>query len=291
MKNLMFWMFLMLMGLSINVTQAQALRIVVSILPQKHFVEQVGGEQVEVAVMVQPGHSPATYALTLKQMSQLKQAHAYIRMGVPFEEVWISRLQKNNPDLPMFDARTGIHLQTLEKHEHEHDEAHDHHPQDNLDPHIWLNPLHVITMVKQIQTLLSDLDPQHAALYAQNAEAFIQQLEQLDGDIRSQLSSVQGQRFLVFHPSWGYFARAYGLQQIAIEQEGKSPGAKSLQHLIQQAKELNIKVVFVQPQFNQRNAKTIAQAIDGEVVAIDPLAERYIENLRTVAPVFVRSVR
>jgi zinc transport system substrate-binding protein len=96
---------------------------------------------------------------------------------------------------------------------------------------------------------------------------------------------------MVFHPSWGYFADAYQLQQIAIEHEGKQPGARALSQLIEQAKQNQIKVVFVQPQFDQRQAEQIARAIDGKVMAVDPLAANYIDNLRQVAQQFSQALQ
>ncbi len=287
MKSPLFLVFL----LSSSLSWANPVPIFVSVLPQKHFVEQVGGEQVQVSVMVQPGHSPATYEPSLKQMTQLSQAAAYIRIGVPFENIWMPRLQKNNPQLRVIDARQGMELLDLAEHAHEHEHHHHAHQHDSLDPHVWLDPLRVILMTRQIQTLLSELAPQHAPLFAENTQRFSETLQQLDKDIRQQLEAVQGQRFLVFHPSWGYFAKSYGLQQIAIEKEGKSPGAKRLQGLIEQAKAADIRVIFVQQQFSQRDAKTVASAINGSVIAVDPLAENYVQNLREIARVFAQALR
>jgi len=279
---------------SIQLSWAKPLQVFVSVLPQKHFVEQVGGEYVHVSVMVQPGHSPATYEPSLKQMTKLSQADAYIRIGVPFENIWMPRLQKNNPQLRLVDARQGIELLKLAEHKHEgahHYHHHHAHEEETLDPHVWLDPLLVVQMTQQIQQVLSELAPQQAAIFAQNAQKFILALRQLDRELHQQLKSVQGQRFLVFHPSWGYFAKNYGLQQIAIEKKGKSPGAKRLQSIIEQAKAADIRVIFVQQQFSQRDAKTVANAINGEVIAVDPLAENYVQNLRDVAQVFVKALR
>lgn len=289
MKYLIFLCFLS----SIQASWAEPLPIFVSILPQKHFVEQVGGEHVQVSVMVQPGHSPATYEPSLKQMTQISQARAYIRIGVPFENVWMPRLQKNNPQLRVVDARHNVKLIAMNEHEHEAAAPHHAHEHEHeaLDPHIWLAPLLVVQMTQQIQHLLSELAPQQADVFARNAERFIGELKALDQTLKQQLSSVKGQRFLVFHPSWGYFAKAYGLQQMAIEKEGKSPGTKRLQSIIEQAKAADIRVIFVQQQFSQRDAQTVAQAIDGEVIAVDPLAENYVQNLRKVAEVFAKALR
>jgi zinc transport system substrate-binding protein len=122
------------------------------------------------------------------------------------------------------------------------------------------------------------------------AEAFIRDLDDLDRTIRRQLVNVKQRRFLVFHPSWGYFAAAYDLQQIAIEASGKEPGPRALAGIIKQAKDNHISVVFVQQQFSRTTAATIARAIDGRVVAIDPLAEDYLANMRQTAEAFAHSL-
>ncbi|MBA1330785.1 ABC transporter substrate-binding protein, partial [Candidatus Endoriftia persephone str. Guaymas] len=137
----------------------------------------------------------------------------------------------------------------------------------------------------------SRLAPQHQAKFEHNYQRFAQQLEQLDREIKQQLSGLRSRRFMVFHPAWGYFADAYGLTQIAIEQEGKEPGARALTALIEQARAKQVRVIFVQPQFNRKTAQRLAAAIGGRVEPIDPLAENYIDNLRRVARLIAEANR
>jgi zinc transport system substrate-binding protein len=92
--------------------------------------------------------------------------------------------------------------------------------------------------------------------------------------------------FMVFHPAWGYFAQAYGLEQVPVEIEGKEPKPAELKHLIKHAKEKNIKVIFVQPQFSAQSARTIANTIEAEIVFADPLALNWADNLQRVAEKF-----
>ena len=267
---------------------AEPIPVFVSILPQKYFVERVGGDHVKVEAMVTPGQSPATYEPTPKQMTRLAAATAYFRIGVPFENVWIERIRAANPALKIIDARDGIPLRSMEADEAgaEHGHAHGRH-----DPHIWTAPPLVKIMAARIRDVLTRLDPAHGDDYATNYASFAADLDALDQEIRQTLEPRETRGFLVYHPTWGYFADTYGLQQIPIESEGKEPGAKQLATLIDKAKEMNIRVIFVQRQFSRRNAETVAKAIDGKVVSVDPLAEDYLENTRFIASAFADALR
>jgi zinc transport system substrate-binding protein len=143
-------------------------------------------------------------------------------------------------------------------------------------------------MVGVIRDKLTELAPGHTEAFARNHDAFVAELDALDRDLHTLLDPLPNRRFMVFHPAWGYFADSYGLTQVPIEREGKEPGARSLAALIDQAKRERIQVVFVQPQFDQRSATQVAQAIGGAVIAVDPLAADYIDNLRRVGREFAR---
>jgi zinc transport system substrate-binding protein len=236
--------------------------------------------------MVRPGFNPHTYDPTPQQISALAAAVLYVRTGVPFENAWMERIRSANPGMEVLDAREGISLRALDAHS---DNAHGRgaaHNDDEQDPHVWTSPPLVRHMVGVIRDKLSALDPAHAAEFARNHDAFVAELDALDRDLHELLDPLPSRRFMVFHPAWGYFADTYGLTQVSIEREGKEPGARSLATLIDQAKRERIKVVFVQPQFDKRSATQVAQAIGGVVVAVDPLASDYIDNLRRVGREF-----
>jgi zinc transport system substrate-binding protein len=260
----------------------EPLRVFVSVLPQQGFVERIGGEHVRVQAMVQPGHSPATYDPSPRQIAALAEAELYVRTGVPFERVWMKRIRAANPDMRVLDLREGIETRRLEAHSHDHDHDYAGHGTEQ-DPHIWTSPLLVRAMSDAIRDALSELDPAHMADYARNQTAFAAELEALDREIRAMLADAPVRRFMVFHPAWGYFADAYGLTQVPIENEGKRPGPRSLNALIEQARREGIRVVLVQPQFDRRAAEQVAEAIGGRVVAMDPLDPDYVENLRRMA--------
>ncbi len=242
-----------------------------SILPQKYFVERVAKGDAEVVVMVGPGANPATYEPSPRQMAQLSEAQAYFRIGVPFEEAWMPRISAAHPDLRIIDTSEGIR-------------------KIDGDPHVWTNPLMVRTIAVTLKEAFAAMIPARKAVYDANCSEFIRDLEALDAEIRAMLHPVKNRKFMVFHPSWAYFAAAYGLEQISIEREGKEPGAKTLERFIALGKKEQVKVIFVQAQFSRRSAETIAQAIGAQVVAVDPLAEDYIVNMRRVATAFAMAM-
>lgn len=259
-------------------TSPAPLQVFVSILPQKDFVERVAGRRAEVSVLVGPGQSPATYEPTPRQMARLASARIYFRIGVPFETAWLERIRAANPGLAIVDTAAGIPRRPVEV-------APGGPPVAGglEDPHVWTDPARVKVMARAIRDALTRLDPMSAEEYARNEAGFEADLDALDAEIRSLLSAAAGRTFLVFHPSWGYFADAYGLRQIPVESEGKEPGPRSLASVIERARALGIRVVFVQEQFSRRTAEVIARQIGGRVVAVDPLAEDFQANLRRVA--------
>lgn len=261
---------------------AAPLPVFVSILPQKYFVERIGGEHVAVSVMVGPGQSPATYEPTPRQMTALSRARLYFSIGVAFEDVWMKRIQAANPALHLVPMQRGVALLPLTGPSGE---------PGGKDPHTWTSPLRVKSMAANIRDALIETDPAHRGDYESNYRAFIAELDALDQNIRAILAPAEGKPFLVFHPSWGYFAKDYGLRQIPIEAEGKEPGAKALVRVIDLGKREGVKVIFVQTQFSRRTAETIATAIGARVVAVDPLAENYPQNLLRVAHEFAGAMK
>jgi zinc transport system substrate-binding protein len=264
------------------------IEVFASILPQKYFVERVGRQHVAVSVMVGPGQSPATYEPTPTQLSRLTRARVYFRIGVEFEDVWMKRIAALNPAMDIVDMRQGIALRTVETLPGATAPAVS---QGRADPHVWTSPPLVRAMAANIRNVLTEVDPAHREEYDANYKAFAADLNRLDHDIRALLAGVSRRSFLVFHPAWGYFADTYGLKQIPIEVGGKEPGARSLARLISIGRQANVKVIFVQAQFSRRMAGTIAQAIGAKVVAVDPLAEDYIDNMRHVVQQFAEAMQ
>jgi zinc transport system substrate-binding protein len=256
-------------------TPSGTLKVTVSILPQRYFVERAGGAYVDVNVMVRPGESPETYEPKPDQLRALGAADLYFSIGVPFESAWLGRFSAANPDMTMVDTTQGI--QRIGGPE-------------NPDPHIWLSPTLVKVQARTIADALVAADAGHAEDYERNLEAFLGDIDELDAEIRDTLARLKNRRFMVFHPAWGYFARDYDLEMIAIEIGGQEPSATELVRLIDTAKRDGIKVVFAEPEFSTRAAETIAKEIGGRVVLIDPLAEDWASNLRHVAQVLAEQL-
>ncbi len=256
--------------------------VFVSVPPQAFLVERVGGDAVDLHVLVGPNDEPHHYEPTQREMVQLSKADVYFRTGVPFEKQLLPRLRSVNPGLTIVDTRKGLALLPMEGGHDDHD-GHGHDHGQDADPHVWMSPRNAIVQARTIADELKRLVPGKAKTFEENLQTLTGELEQLDRDIAASLEGLKGETLLVFHPAFAYFADAYGLKQMAIEQQGKSPGPRRLAELIERAKSRNIRVIFVHPQFSDRSARTIAEAIDGAVVQIDPLARNYIENLRTVA--------
>ena len=266
--------------------EAEPIRVVVSVQPQAYFVERVGGEYVDVEVLVGPGRSPATYEPTPQQMVRLQQADLYFSIGVPFESGLMPKVQGLHSDLRLVDMSNGIEDSSpVDQHEPHAGHGHDH---GGVDPHVWLDPAKVKIMARTISQELSQLHPKRESWFQDNLQLFLSDLDSVDMRIRRRLSDVQGKTFFVFHPAYGHFARAYGLNQVAVEVDGKEPGPAQLADVIKHAKRDKVDVIIVQPQFAQKSAETIAAAIGSEILSLDPLAREYLTNLEEMADKLAR---
>ena len=185
-------------------------------------------------------------------------------------------------------------MQSDHHHGHGHgkhaDEDHDDHAT-TLDPHIWLSPPLVLRQARTILSALQQADPINGDLYAANFNFFAKQTQELDDQLREMFANLQGASFMVYHPSWGYFAQAYGLRQVPLEIEGKAPKPSQLKQLIEFARHEKVRAIFVQPQFSAKSANLIAKAIDAKVIVADPLAIDWAANLRRQATAFKEALR
>lgn len=250
------------------------IQIIVSILPQVEFVEAVGGDHVRATVMVPPGEEPHTYEPTSSQMRSLENADIYFKVGsgIDFELAWMDRFEALNPGILIIDGSSNIALIPMTDSKG-----------GAMDPHIWLSPANAKIMVQTLLDSLIMIDPLNASDYENNSRSYIEMLDRLDTTISTELSSFESRRFLVYHPAWGYFAARYDLEQMSIEVEGKEPTAHGLAKIIDQAKEYNINLVLISPEFSTRMAEQIADEIGGVVIQTDPLAKNYKENIEYIA--------
>lgn len=347
--SVFFAVIWLIANLFFSIESDDKVNVLVTILPQKEFVNAVGGDYVNVSELVPPGAEPATYNLTTQDLVSIEKADIYFRIGyVGFEKGNMDRIVEVNQDMKVIlpseniylryfgdDALTeqdyidscnklggdwnwpyheclGVDENMCDSLNGRFDECaspcrHDPDVQlcvqscdivcsvniatgglpdpENIDPHLWLSPVNVEIMIRQIQAELSSLMPENSEYFAQNADKYVQRLQDLDMELIDTFISLKGENLFVFHPAWGYFADRYGLVQVALEQEGKEPTSSYLAELIDVAKEENAKVIFIQEQFSTNLAESFAQDTGGVVVSVDPLAEDYIDNLSTVGKI------
>ncbi|BAW95650.1 zinc ABC transporter, zinc-binding protein [[Synechococcus] sp. NIES-970] len=272
--------------------QAEPLKITVSVLPQKYFVEKIGGDRVQVSSLVGPGIEAENYEPRPQQLRELSEADAYVGIGIFFEDVWGDRLRAANREMIWLDTSENIEkIPLLDHHHHDGDDYHSSDEGELLDPHIWLSPARVKQQAESIYQLLAQLDPANEVFYAENLSQFLIEIDQIDAAIRQRLDPLENRAFLVFHPAWGYFAEDYNLEQISIEAGGQEPSAAELAELIRTAEEKQIRTIFVQPQINAQAAQTIAQQINATTVLLDDLAPNWSENMLTIADELVNASR
>lgn len=267
--------------------RGEAVQVYVSIEPLQYLVEQVAGERADVGVVVDAGQRPETYEPTPRQIAALAQADVFFGVGMPLEAAWRRQLRETaSSRLQWVDLADGLPDQDVA---HDHDEeadagaAYGHGHQDGIDPHVWLRPANAQHMASVIARVLGRVDPEHAGRYMENARHLRAELAALDREIAGLLAESGVDTFLVYHPAWGHFARAYGLRQISIEAEGKEPGPRGLVEVIRRAREAGIRTIFVDPRHSPGLAETVAESIDARLEVLDPLAYDYPDTLRRAA--------
>ncbi|NGX43388.1 MAG: High-affinity zinc uptake system binding-protein ZnuA [Chlamydiae bacterium] len=250
--------------------------VVVSIAPYKFFVEEIAGNTIDVDLMVPTGGSPHSYEPTTRQILATSKADIWFQIGESFEARAFQALKSYNPEMEVIDMRKGIDLIDEKGHVHCH-----HH--NCKDPHIWLSPRLVKKQAEVIAATLSQHYPEHAERYEKSLRKFQQKLDGLDVQIGSIVQQAKSRSFLVSHPAYAYFCRDYGLMQLSIEFEGKEPTPQHLTEVLNRAREMGAKVVFIQAQHLSKGARLVAEELDAEVVELDPLDENYFENMLHIA--------
>lgn len=274
--------------------QAKASKaVVVSILPQKYFVDRVSGGSFAVTVLVGPGQSPHSYEPSPRQMADLAKSSSWLTIGVDFEKALKPKVSSLYPKLAVVDTTVGIAYRKLEAHRHEGEEEHVEEGGEGggLDPHVWLGRQAVKAMALSIRDALAEIDPAGSGMYSKNCETFIREIDAIFDDLAKELLPLKGKPVFVYHPAFGYFLDEFGIDQEAVELGGKEPTQKALAALIEEAKADGAKVVFVQAQFPSSAAKTVATAIGGVVEVIDPLAPDWTANLKRMGAALKKAAR
>lgn len=254
----------------------------VSILPQKYLVEKIAGDYLQVNVMIPPGMSPETCDLSTEQLKKLYDSDICFTIGhLPFELTHLALVVKQRKDIRIINHSEGIKLLSGSC-GHQHHNGHEH---SGVDPHIWSSPRYVAQMAQQIFKALSEQYPTQKEKFEEGYKTLSKEIETVKEKADSALNEKRGSMFLIYHPALTYLADDYGLQQVAIENEGKEPNPAHLKHIIDLAKEKNIRIIFIQSQFDKNNALSVAKEIGGEVIPIDPLAENWTEEINKLIKV------
>lgn len=262
--------------------------ITVTLEPLRYFTEAIAGDRFTVVSMVPKGSSPETYDPTPSQLIDLARSKAYFRIGyIGFEQTWMEKLAENAPHLQFYDMSEWVELI--------HDAAHDHrehapvdpvgrHRHDGVEPHIWNSTVNAQVIARNILHALIKLDAAGKMDYIARFKQLSKRIERTDSLVREKLSAPGADRaFLIYHPALSYFARDYGLHQIPIEAGGKEPSPAQLRTLIDACKNEQLHTIFVQPEFDRRNAELIARQTGTRVVDINPLAYEWETEMLKVA--------
>ena len=252
--------------------------ITVTIEPLRYFTEAIAGENYQVVSMVPKGSSPESYDPTPQQLVNLSKSQAYFRIGhIGFEQAWMKKLEANCPNMKIYDTSKGIDLIRDKGHWHG-----NHFHEGGVEPHIWNSTQNALIIADNIYQALCELDSTHQADYKNRLDSLKQSIQQTDAETRKLLENADS-TFLIYHPALSYFARDYGLKQISIEEGGKEPSPAQLKKLIETCRNENVHTIFVQQEFDQRNAQLIAHELGIDIVSINPLSYDWTEEMLQTA--------
>lgn len=280
MKQLILFpiLLLCLTACSSKQQQSEEPTVTVTLEPLRYFTEAIAGDKFKVVSMVPKGSSPETYDPTPQQLVNLDKSTAYLRIGhIGFEQAWMDKLTTNAPHLKIFDTSKGIDVIQEAGHDHG-----DHHHEGGIEPHIWNSTRNASVIADNIYAALCELDSENEPYYKHRWDSLQQIIAQTDTEVRNQLQNADS-TFLIYHPALSYFARDYGLKQISIEEGGKEPSPAHLKELIETCRRDNARVIFVQQEFDTRNAKLIADELGITVIPINPLSYEWQEEMINVA--------
>ena len=266
------FLFVSFLLLQAGTAAAESVKIVATIAPLADFARQVGGDGVEVTLLLPPGASPHTYEPTPKVLREISRAKIFFKIGAGLE-FWADRMiRASSTDILIVDSSAGVDLIKDISHNHDHDHGHARGHGTNTDPHIWLDPIICIQIISKIEAALSAIDPSNALLYKKNAAEYQEQLRELDNEITEKTKLFRTREYVTFHSAWNYFSRRYGLKVAAVIEEspGKEPSPRHVKKIIDILKGLNTRVIFAEPQFSPKIAETIAREAGAQVLILDP---------------------
>ena len=253
----------------LNVADSGNRIITVSIAPFKYFIEEIAGNDFTVNIMVPAGADPHTYEPFPEQINKLRKSVAYISNGyLGFEMNWLDRFYETNRTMKRLSLGDRIDpLNSVHHSEGGHIES--------ADPHYWVSPKCAMIMAASLKEFLCDLNPSQKQKYETNYQVLVSRIQEVDNKARELFSGVQNRSFMIYHPNLAYVARDYNLEEIPVEFEGKEPPPSRLKELIDRARNDHLKTIFVQREFDTKNAKVIAGEIGAKIQIIDPLSENW----------------
>ena len=279
MKKLIYILTLFILSACGNTTQKSEKPILtVTLEPLRYFTESIVGDNYEVVSMVPKGSSPESYDPTPQQLVNLSKSQAYLRIGyIGFEQAWMKKLEANSPNMKVFDTSKGIDLIRDKGHWHG-----DHFHEGGVEPHVWNSTQNALIIADNIYQALCELDSTHQEDYQKRLDVLKQTIRQTDANLRTLLENADS-TFLIYHPALSYFARDYGLKQVSIEEGGKEPSPAQLKALIETCRNENVHTIFVQQEFDQRNAQLIANELGVNIVSINPLSYDWVKEMIRIA--------
>lgn len=290
MKRIHCWIYLLLAIVGLSACQGKkeggTRTISVTIEPQRYFAEKIAGDLFQINCVTPAGQSPETYDPTPQQMVQISQSQAYFRIGeIGFEQAWMKNLQSQNPDMAVFDLSEGMELIKNEEEAHEEGEAHPHHHHGSVDPHIWTSISGARVIAQNTYQAFIKLDPENQEIYRAGYQRLIEEIDSTEAEMKQLLQPLAGTAFIIYHPALTYFAREFGLKQLCIELDGKEPSPAQLKQLLETATQSGAKVVFVQQEFDQKNAELIAKETGCRLVTINPLSYNWHDEMIRLATI------
>ena len=255
-------------GLSLAV-QAAELNVYCGTPPVASVVRAVGGDRVHVRSIMTGAQDPCVFSPSPKTVAEAREADIFFMAGMPFEKAVAEKLAAMNPALTVVDTSSGVTV--------------------SGDPHIWMSLPVLAKIAGDVAQALSRADPDGAKFYQNRLLDFRKPLSERHEKIKEKLVPFQGITFYVYHPVLGQFASDYGMMQQTVELDGKSPAPKQLLVLINRAREENVRVVFIQPQFSDKSARILAERIGGQVVPVNPLAEDTVAVIEQAAERIVQA--
>ena len=293
--------------------------VAVSLPPQASLLREITGDSIDIITLMASDANPESFEVTIKNMRGIADADLYMKVGnLAFEETLTDRISQANNSLKFTDISQGItpiygtHSHPAGSPAHNHDAAHNHdsstpsdlshssdwsdssdpsshpdhhHDHENLavDPHTWTSITNLKIMAANMLDAVNDIDPTNKAYYNANYQQLIHRLDSIDTAISSRLSSSSSKAFLIWHPSLSYFARDYNLNQIPLGQDNKEMTPGQMRDTHERAAKEDVKVMFIQQNFDANQAQTIADELGVTVVQINPLDADYLRQFNIIA--------